>query len=38
MQIHILVWTGEDDTKTISVDANLFENETKQYRFQTKTM
>jgi len=23
----VVVWTGENDTKTISVDANLFENE-----------
>ena len=22
----VVVWTGENDTKTISVDANLFEN------------
>ena len=24
--IGVVVWTGENDTKTISVDANLFEN------------
>ena len=33
--ISVAVWTGEDDTKTISVDTNLFENGTKQLRFQT---
>ena len=26
----VVVWTGENDTKTISVDANLFENGAKQ--------
>jgi len=31
------VWTGENDTKTISADANLFENGTKQLRFHLKT-
>jgi len=29
----VVVWTGENDTKTISVDANLFENGAKQLRF-----
>ena len=29
-----VVWTGENDTKTISVDANLFENGGKQLRFR----
>ena len=29
--------TGENDTKTISVDANLFENGAKQLRFRLKT-
>ena len=33
----IVVWTGENDTKTISVDANLFENGAKQLRFRLKT-
>ena len=28
---------GENDTKTISVEANLFENGTKQLRFRWKT-
>ena len=32
------MWTGENDTKTISVDANCFENGAKQYRFNLKTM
>ena len=27
--IGVVVWTGENDTKTISVDANLFENGVK---------
>ena len=26
----LVAWTGENDTKTISVDANLFENGAKQ--------
>ena len=29
----VVVWTGENDTKTISVDANLFENGAKQLVF-----
>ena len=33
----VVVWTGESDTKTISVDANLFENGAKQLRFCLKT-
>jgi len=33
----VVVWTGENDTKTISVDANLFENGAKQFRFRLKT-
>ena len=33
----VVVWTGVNDTKTISVDTNLFENETKQLRFPLKT-
>ena len=33
----IVVWTGVNDTKTISVDANLFENGAKQLRFRLKT-
>ena len=35
--IDIVVWTGENDTKTVSVDANLFENRAKQLRFRLKT-
>ena len=31
--IGVVVWTGENDAKTISVDANLFENGVKQLRF-----
>ena len=33
----VAVWTGENDTKTICVDANLFENGAKQLRFRLKT-
>jgi len=33
----VVVWTGENDTKTISVDANVFENGAKQLRFRLKT-
>ena len=33
----VVEWTGENDTKTISVDANLFENGPKQLRFRLKT-
>ena len=33
----VVVWTGENDTKTMSVDANLFENGAKQLRFRLKT-
>ena len=33
----VVMWTGENDTKTISVDANLFENRAKQLRFRLKT-
>ena len=33
----VVVWTGENDTKTISVDANLFENGAKQLCFRLKT-
>ena len=33
----VVVWTGENDTKMISVDANLFENGAKQLRFRLKT-
>ena len=32
----IVVWRGENDTKTISVDANLFENRAKQLHFPLK--
>ena len=30
------MWTGENDTKTRSVDANFFENGAKQLRFRLK--
>ena len=33
----VVVWAGENDTKTISVDANFFENGAKQLRFRLKT-
>ena len=33
----VVAWTGENDTKAISVDANLFENGAKQLRFRLKT-
>jgi len=33
----VVLWTVENDTKTTSVDANLFENEAKQLRFRLKT-
>jgi len=32
----VVVWTGENDTKTIGVDANRFENRAKQLRFCLK--
>ena len=32
----VVVWTGENDLKTISVDANLFKNGAKQLRFRLK--
>ena len=35
--IGVEVWTGENDTITISVDTNLFENGAKQLRFLLKT-
>ena len=35
--IGVVVWKGENDTKTISVDANVFENGAKQLRFRLKT-
>ena len=38
IRIRVAVWTDENDTKTISVDANRFENGTKQFRFQRKTV
>ena len=38
IQIRVVVWTGENDTETISVDANHFENGTKQYRSRLKTV
>jgi len=33
----VVVWMGENDTKAISVDANLFENGAKQLPFRLKT-
>ena len=33
----VVVWAGENYSKTISVDANLFENGAKQLRFRLKT-
>ena len=33
----LVVWTGENDTKTISVEASLSENGAKQLRFRLKT-
>ena len=33
----VVVWTGENDTKTIRMDANLFENGARQLRFRLKT-
>ena len=33
----VVVWRGENGTKTISVDANLFQNGAKQLRFRLKT-
>ena len=33
----VVVWTGENNMKTISVDANLFENGAKQLRFRLRT-
>ena len=38
MRMHVVVLTGENDTKTISVDANRFENGAKQCHFQLKTV
>ena len=38
IRIRVVVWTGENDTETIGVDANLFENRTKQYCFRLKTV
>ena len=39
IRIRVVLWTGENDTETISVDASLFENGTKQYyRFRLKTV
>ena len=35
--IIVVVWTGEVDTKTISVDANVFENGAKSHPFRLKT-
>ena len=33
----VYVWTGENDTKTLRVDAKFFENGEKKLRFQTNT-
>ena len=38
IRIRVVVWTGENNTETISADANLFENGSKQYRFHLKTV
>ena len=35
--IGVVVWTGENYTKTLSVDTNLFENGAKQFFFRLKT-
>ena len=35
--VGVVVWTGENDTRTISVDENLFENEAKQLCFRLET-
>ena len=35
--IGVVVWTGENNTKTISVSANLFESGAKQLQFCLKT-
>ena len=32
----VVGWTGENDTKSISVDTNLFENGANQLRFRLK--
>ena len=32
----VVVWRGENDTETITVDANIFENAAKQLRFRLK--
>ena len=34
--IGVVVWTGENDTKTISVDANRFENGAKPFSFEKR--
>ena len=34
----VVVWTGENDTKTISVDANLFENGAAPFSFENGLM
>ena len=34
--IRVVVWTGENDTKTINVDAIIFENGVKQLRYLLK--
>ena len=35
--IGVVVWKGENNTNTISVDANFFENGGKQLRFRLNT-
>ena len=35
--IGVVVWTGKKDKKTISVDANVFENGAKKLHFRLKT-
>ena len=38
IRIRVVVWTRKNDTETISVNANRFENGTKRYRFRLKTV
>ena len=35
--IGVVVWTGENHAKTVSVNANRFENGAKELRFRLKT-
>ena len=38
IRIRVEEWTGENNTETINVDANRFENGAKQYHFRLKTV